>query len=308
MKKLMTLLLAAFLMMSLAACGGGGGGATGSKDLPGYDLTTDPVVLYDQDGITFSIAPMTMDEWGEEHIVPFTLACADTCTRTVGIDFGVRTFNDYEVSRTSVMAPVEPGETYTVDNRCEGYLKKLGMEEMTNYSFYDAYLYDYETDEKLYEFGPVILRGTAYGTEIPDYEEDEALLLYSDDTVQFFLCPDLIVNTEWNYISVDTFLKNSSENLMWGCSSNMMVNGVTLPNRENTYVSAGCRSISTIVDGLHFKDFGVESADQIETIEFDYEVSQQHGDTLANLHIVLKNAGGVLTIESAEPVAEEAAA
>ena len=339
MKKPIALLFALTLLLGLAACGGSSGseGAAPAEEpaqdtaaeeaapadeppaeepeetaepepepepepeLPGYDVTQEENVLFDEDGISITFGAIYYDEsYGWR--IPVTVV--NSTDIAINVDINDIYVNSY-YRGNSTIAPIEAGETKETDLYVmNAFLRNNEIEEIAEFTGYWT-ISDREANQVIYEIGDVLLRGPAYGYEQPDLKTDYALYESESDGIGVWL-----QTTAWvgeTSCTLCEYIENPTGEFFATHIYNMYVNDVLYEDYDLTAgIRRGARGVDNIMNDLYYSWMGLESIQDLDHVTFDWQCYHDRNTPLITLHIDINidPATGAVTVNSIDRITE----
>lgn len=241
-----------------------------------------PVVIYDENDVTVTVNPVENQK--------FDITIANNSAASVNLKYDFIALNGYQIN-DSAATSADAGATKDMTISLDDFFGAIGSEDVISVEI-QSKLYDYASSTEIADLGDIFIEGPAYGIEAADLVTDEAMLVYSNDQVLAYIDP-VFTTTDVDF-SVRGFTINNSGAPVWCSAENFAFNGTPYDGLGDFETAAGLRKFDKIIDQFYYSWIGVENADAIETIEFDYTI----GET--TLHVTLANKAGTLSVVSAE--------
>lgn len=239
-----------------------------------------PITIYDEGDVAITVNPIENNK--------FNMTIANNSAADVNLKYDFICINGYQVNDTQA-THTEAGASKDCIITLDSFFEALGSDEVASVEL-QAKLYDYASSTEIADLGNIFIQGEAYGKDVPDLVTDEAMLVYSDDKVLAYIDPTFIT-TEVDF-SLRGFTVNNTDAPIWCSAENFAFNGTPYDGLGDFETAAGLRKFDKIIDQFYYSWIGVEKADDIQTIEFDYTIGA------TTVHVTLTNNAGSLSVES----------
>lgn len=241
-----------------------------------------PVTVFDEGDVTIMVNPIE----NQELVISF----ANNSASKVNFKYDFINVNGYQVDDKGASS-VEANSTYEKSIGLDDFFNALGSDAVASVEL-QGKLYDYATSTEIADAGYIFIQGEAYGQESADLVTDEAMLVYSNDKILAYIDP-VFTTTDVDFTMRGFTINNTGESI-WCMAENYSFNGTPYGGSGDFETAAGQRRFDKLIDQFYYSWIGVSSADEIETIEFDYTVGADM------VHVTLANNAGTLSVVSVE--------
>lgn len=239
--------------------------------------------LYNANGVIVTATELKDGLFGPE----VSVVISNDTEKNIVISTRDVSVNSYMLSASGLYSEVAAGkkaiETITL---MSSELSEAGIEAIANIEF-SFIIYDSDTYEDIDESGLITL-STSAADEFTQPIDDSGDIIYDANGVRV-ICKGLKDDWVWDGCIV-FYIENNNDQYITVYSENVSVNGYMVDETLWADLRANTRSIEGMYL-LTLSNIGLESLDEVETIEFNLCIIDENWNTLTTTDVITLNFG-----------------
>ena len=235
-------------------------------ETPAADVTVEEQVIVDQDDVKITVTGISEhDIWGQQ----LDLVIENGTESDLRVTLEYLTVNNYMMTDLfvpSVAAGKNSNETLSLSDTG---LEKAGIGDIAEITF-AIRVYEEETYDDLFITEEIVLQTSLYDDYTPAPQEG-GTELYSEDGVSVFYFP---LDEDMFGLHLPIFIQNDSGRNIRVSADDLSVNDFMVTVLYSDSVNSGRMGIGEMMlSSSDLEELGIESADEIESLEFTFRVS-----------------------------------